>query len=126
MKGAAPLPERASRRLDQWLWFARVVKSRAQAARLCVSGDIIVNGAAVTRARHELAAGDTIVLARGRVGRRLKVLALGTRRGPAAEARLLYEEAAVPVPLAARHGRRCSPTRRSTKASTEIEWAGAE
>jgi ribosome-associated heat shock protein Hsp15 len=100
VKSAAPSPDRASRRLDQWLWFARLVKSRSQAARLCVSGAIAVNGGAVTRARHPVRSGDTIVLAGRGLARKLTVLALGSRRGPAAEARQLYEEAAA-VPFGA-------------------------
>ena len=43
--------------------------------------------------------GDTIGLPQGAVHRTIRVVALGTRRGPAAEARLLYEETAVPVRL---------------------------
>lgn len=98
MSGAEPSQERESRRLDQWLWFARVVKSRTQAARLCLLGEVAVNGAAVTRPRHPVRSGDTIVLSHRAAARKLKVLALGARRGPAAEARRLYEEMAAPVP----------------------------
>ena len=92
--------ERTKARLDQWLWFARFVKSRSLAARLCAAGAVTVNGSPVKKANHLIRMGDIVVLPQG--GRQLtvRVLALGIRRGPAPEARLLYEEAAVSTRLA--------------------------
>jgi ribosome-associated heat shock protein Hsp15 len=87
------------RRLDQWLWFARFVKSRSLAARLCAAGAVAVNGTAVQTASHMVRIGDTITLRQGPYRRTLRVLALGIRRGPAAEARALYEESEAPVRL---------------------------
>jgi ribosome-associated heat shock protein Hsp15 len=92
---ASPSPP--SRRLDQWLWFARFVKTRSLAARLCTAGAIAVNGAAIRKANHTVHVGDTVGVPQGALRRTVRVLALGLRRGPAAEARLLYEEIAVPV-----------------------------
>jgi ribosome-associated heat shock protein Hsp15 len=89
-----------SRRLDRWLWFARFVKSRSLAARLCASGAVTVNGAAVRKANHTIRIGDVVAVQQGAFRRTLRVLALGMRRGPAPEARLLYEETGVPVRLA--------------------------
>lgn len=93
-------PERAGRRLDQWLWFARFVKSRSLAARLCVSGAIAVNGSSVAKPNHTVRIGDTVVLTVAGWQRVSRVTALGSRRGPAAEACLLYEEPAPPVRVA--------------------------
>jgi len=92
--------ERRKTRLDQWLWFARFVKSRSLAARLCAAGAVMVNGAAVKKANHPIRLGDIVVLPQGGWQKTVRVLALGMRRGPAPEARLLYEEAAVSVRLA--------------------------
>ncbi len=86
-------------RLDKFLWFARIVRTRSLAARLCVSGLVTVGGAAVVKPRHPIRVGDRIAVPLGRVRRTLVVASLGERRGPAAEARLLYEEPAPPVPL---------------------------
>jgi len=86
--------ERASRRLDQWLWFARFAKSRSLAARLCASGLVAVNGVAVAKPNHAVRVGDTIVATQGGWRRTMRVLALGQRRGTAGEARTLYAEAA--------------------------------
>ena len=87
-------PERAKTRLDQWLWFARLAKSRSLAARLCAAGSIRVNGATVIKPNQTLRVGDFVVLPQGGVERSVRVLALGVRRGPASEARTLYEETA--------------------------------
>lgn len=88
-----------SRRLDQWLWFARLIKSRSSAGRLCAEGAVSVNQAA-RKANHPIRIGDIVVLPQGRFRRTLRVLGLGARRGPASEARQLYEEAAAPTRLA--------------------------
>jgi len=87
-------PERAKTRLDQWLWFARLAKSRSLAARLCAAGAIRVNGAMVTKPNQTLRVGDLVVVPQGGVQRTVRVLALGVRRGPASEARALYLETA--------------------------------
>lgn len=86
-------------RLDKWLWFARVVKTREAAAALVESGHVRVNGQKTLKPGHALKIGDalTIVL-RARV-RVLRISGLAERRGPAEDARLLYEEAG----MSARH-----------------------
>jgi ribosome-associated heat shock protein Hsp15 len=91
--------EVSGRRLDQWLWFARLVKSRSRAARLCAAGAVVVNGLAVKKGNHTVRLGDAIELPQGALRRTVRVQALGERRGPAMEARLLYEETAAPVRL---------------------------
>jgi ribosome-associated heat shock protein Hsp15 len=92
--------ERANRaRLDQWLWFARFVKSRSLAARLCAAGAVSLNGSMITKANQAVRVGDVIVLPQGGWQRTVRVVALGVRRGPAAEARLLYQEAAAAARL---------------------------
>lgn len=95
--GRAP----ANRRLDQWLWFARFAKSRSLAARLCAAGAVAVNGVVVRKPRHVVRVGDAVAVPQGGFRRTVRVIDLGFRRGPAAEARLLYEEAAEPVRLSA-------------------------
>lgn len=85
-------------RLDKWLWFARFAKTRSLAAKLCSSGQVMVGGAAVAKPGHLVRLGDTITIAQGRRVRHVTVLALGARRGPPAEARLLYAEPEPPQP----------------------------
>jgi ribosome-associated heat shock protein Hsp15 len=88
-----------SRRLDQWLWFARLAKSRSLAARLCAAGDVELNGATIRKPHYLVRPGDAIVAPQGGYRRTVRVLQLGSRRGPPTEARLLYEETAAPVRL---------------------------
>jgi ribosome-associated heat shock protein Hsp15 len=92
-------PERTKTRLDQWLWFARFVKSRSLAARLCAAGAVAVNGSPVKKPNHLIRIGDIVLVPQGGWQHTVRVTALGMRRGPAAEARLLYEEAALSVRL---------------------------
>jgi ribosome-associated heat shock protein Hsp15 len=80
-----------TQRLDKWLWFARVTKSRTLAAQLVQGGKVRVNRAKVAKPSHTVRSGDVLTIAlRGNV-EVLKVLAPGARRGPPPEARLLYE-----------------------------------
>ena len=93
------LPDRTKTRLDQWLWFARFVKSRSLAARLCAAGAVAINGIPVKKPNQSVRIGDLVVLPQGGWQRSVRVRALGVRRGPATEARQLYEEAAVALRL---------------------------
>ncbi len=83
---------RQSQRLDKWLWHARITKTRTLATRLIATGKVRVNRARVNKPSRRVSADDVITaMIHGRV-RVLKVLACGQRRGPAAEARALYED----------------------------------
>jgi ribosome-associated heat shock protein Hsp15 len=88
-------------RLDKWLWFARFAKTRSLAAKLCAEGAVTVAGAVVLKPGHAVRVGDLIAVRQGRMLRQVTVRALGARRGPPAEARLLYDEPAPPVSLRA-------------------------
>jgi len=84
--------EGESLRLDKFLWFARVVKTRSLAQTLAEGGHLRLAGRVVDRAHAPVRVGDVISFAvHGRV-RVLKVLSLPDRRGPPAEARALYED----------------------------------
>jgi ribosome-associated heat shock protein Hsp15 len=80
-----------TQRLDKWLWFARVTKSRNLAAQLVQDGKVRVNRTKVVKPSHTVRSGDVLTIAvRGSV-EVLKVLAPGVRRGPPPEARQLYQ-----------------------------------
>ena len=79
-------------RLDLWLWCARLAKTRAECSRLVAGGMVRLNRQPTDKAHAKLRVGDVLTLAlHGRV-RIWRVQALASRRGPAAEARLLYED----------------------------------
>ncbi len=92
----------ATQRLDRWLWCARFAKSRSLAARLCTSERVILGGAVVQKAHQAVRVGDQLTLRLGRFERRIEVLALAHRRGPASEARALYAEVGQPAPIVER------------------------
>ena len=89
---ATASPESNGQRLDKWLWRARFFKTRTLAAKLCNGGHVRSGGNAITKAHHLVRIDDVLTFAQGRYIRVVKVLALGTRRGPATEARTLYED----------------------------------
>lgn len=85
-------------RIDKWLWFARFFKSRTLAGKVCASGRLRLNGEPIAKAHQTVKTGDVLTFPQGRDIRVVRVLALGTRRGPAPEARALYDDLEPPAP----------------------------
>jgi ribosome-associated heat shock protein Hsp15 len=77
-------------RLDKWLWQARFCKTRSIAARMIAEGAVRVNAVRVTKPATTVHVGDGLSFAGGGAVHAVRVRAIGTRRGPAAEARTLY------------------------------------
>ncbi len=84
-------------RLDKWLWFARVARTRTLAAELAASGHVRVNGQRATTAARPVRIGDVLTIALDRRVLVLKVLETAERRGGFDSARLLYEDLAGPA-----------------------------
>jgi ribosome-associated heat shock protein Hsp15 len=84
-------------RLDKWLWAARFYKSRSLAQTACDGGKVDVNGQAAKPSRM-IRSGDRIELTMGEWRRELVVKNLTERRGPATEARALYDDLSPPPP----------------------------
>ena len=82
----------ATLRLDKWLWHARFFKSRSLAAAYCAEGRLRLNRRHIGRASAPVRIGDVLTFPLGDAIRVVRVLALGKRRGPPAEARALYAE----------------------------------
>jgi ribosome-associated heat shock protein Hsp15 len=80
-------------RLDKWLWFARVVKTREAAAALVESGHVRLNSQKTLKPGHGVKPGDVLTIVLNSRVRVLHVEALAERRGPAAAASLIYREA---------------------------------
>ena len=79
-------------RLDKWLWFARVVKTRAIAQDLAGSGHVRVNGQRAESAAKAIRIGDVLTIALPSRVRVLKVLDVAERRGQSQAAQALYAE----------------------------------
>ena len=86
-EGAAPV------RVDKWLWAARFFKSRSIAVAAIDGGKVTVNGERVKPSR-EVKAGDAVRVRLGPYEHVVIVRAVSDRRGPAAQAALLYDETA--------------------------------
>ncbi len=83
-------------RIDKWLFFARAVKSRSLAAKLVEAGHVRVNRDKIDQPSRAVKPGDVLTIALDRGVLVWRVLAPGLRRGPAAEARTLYEDLGAP------------------------------
>lgn len=92
--------EGAGLRIDKWLWQARFCKSRALASRICAAGRVRVGGILIHKAHHLVRVGDVLTFPQGPHIRVVRILALGSRRGPAVEARTLYADLAPVEPPA--------------------------
>lgn len=90
--------EQTTLRLDKWLWHARFVKSRTLAAKLVESSGVRVNGTRIAKPAYGVTPSDVLTFALGPRVVVVRILALGDRRGPAPEARALYEDLSPPEP----------------------------
>jgi ribosome-associated heat shock protein Hsp15 len=92
-------PETVARqRIDKWLFFTRVAKSRSLAQGLVQSGKVKVNGSRIAQPSVQVKPGDLVEIVLERRDIVLKVVSGGTRRGPYEEARHLYEDKSPPPP----------------------------
>ena len=88
----------AGQRIDKWLWFARVLKSRTLAADLVIAGKVRLNRIRVEKPSQVVKSGDVLTIALGTRIRILEVRGAGVRRGPASEAQVLYLDLTPPPP----------------------------
>jgi ribosome-associated heat shock protein Hsp15 len=83
-------------RLDKWLFFTRLQKSRSIAQKAIEAGHVRVNETRITQPSFAVKAGDVVLLSLDRRDMTVRVLQPGNRRGPYEEARLLYEDLTPP------------------------------
>ena len=81
-----------SLRVDKYLWFARFFKTRSLATKRANGGRIRINGNKIKKSSDTVRIGDILTFVQGNEIRVIRVLNLGTRRGPAQEAQSLYED----------------------------------
>lgn len=79
-------------RIDKFLWFTRLARSRSLAQAIAQDGHVRLNGRRIERAHAAVRAGDLITFPSGDAVRVVRVLALPLRRGPVAEAQACYED----------------------------------
>ncbi len=100
MTGQDEAPQ--TQRLDRWLWYARIFKTRTLAAKFVQDGHVrVTTNQATVRAEKPsftIRPGDTLVFTRGEQLRILEIIALAARRGPASEAQTLYTDQSPPRP----------------------------
>lgn len=98
-------------RLDKWLWAARFFKTRSQASEAVDGGHVELNGDRAKPGR-QLSVGDELRIRLNQYTHVVHVRGFSERRGPASEARLLFQETAASVTERARlaEQRRLAPT----------------
>ena len=104
-------------RLDKWLWFSRIVKTRTIAKKMVLAGKIRIDGVKTSTPSININPGNTLTITLPRRILVYHLLSVGTRRGPASEAQLLYEDLSPPVI-------RSTPTDRPARQAIRDEGAG--
>ena len=79
-------------RIDRFLFFIRLLKSRTLAQALIDAGHVRVDGKRVEKPSETVRIGSIVAFPLHDKVRVLKVLSLPARRGPAPEARACYQE----------------------------------
>ncbi|MEI8276782.1 MAG: S4 domain-containing protein [Hyphomicrobiales bacterium] len=91
------MPE-GRQRIDKWLWHARTVRTRTDAASLVEGGHVRLNGRRVTAPGHALRLGDVVTLALDRSVRVLEVAGFSERRGSPADAAATWRDLSARAP----------------------------
>jgi len=116
-------------RLDKWLWHARFFKTRSLAAKQVSGGHVRVNGNRVSKPAQAVGPMDVLTFVQGDAVRVVRILAPGTRRGPAPEAQTLYQDLSEPkpqdsVPPAPKYEGKGRPTKRDRR-KLDLKGPGA-
>ena len=81
-------------RIDKWLWFARFFKTRALASKAISNGRFRLDGDVMSKPHRQAKCGQVLTFSQGTRIRVIRIKALGSRRGPATEAALLFDDLA--------------------------------
>ncbi|OEJ69693.1 RNA-binding S4 domain-containing protein [Magnetovibrio blakemorei] len=85
-------------RIDKWLWHARFFKSRTLAGKFCQGAHVRLNDKLISKAHVMVGPGDVLTFAKEHLVKVVQIKSVGTRRGPAPEARTLYSDLSPPPP----------------------------
>ncbi len=83
-------------RIDKWLWHARLFKSRTLAGKFVNAGKVRINEKLAPKAHAMIKPDDVLTFVRGGHVRVVRIVTPGSRRGPATEAKTLYEDLSPP------------------------------
>jgi len=110
-----PFQSASTQRVDKWLWYTRLFKSRSLAAKFVETGKIRVKTgqerAKLSKPSQLVRVGDILTFPYGDHIKIIKVCQPGKRRGPAPEARLLFEDLSPPRPTQIESANNDSPSR---------------
>ena len=79
-------------RLDRFLWFARLAKTRSAAQALAGTGNFRVDGRRIERGHVPVRVGSKLAFVQGNRVRAIRIEKLPPRRGPAPEAQACYSD----------------------------------
>ena len=79
-------------RLDKWLWYGRFFKTRSAATKAISDGRFRLDGMVMNKPHRQAICGQVLTFIQGDRIRVIRILALGSRRGPASEASDLFED----------------------------------
>lgn len=79
-------------RIDCFLWYVRLTKTRALAARIACAGHMRIDGRRIDRAHCPVRVGAVLTVPLGERVRVIRIAALPARRGPAPEAQACYAD----------------------------------
>lgn len=88
-------------RLDRWLWWVRLAKTRSAAQGIAADGRLRIDGRVIDRAHAAVRIGNVLTYASGGGVRVVRIEALPHRRGPAPEAQACYRRLDLSPPMAA-------------------------
>ncbi|MBY0582365.1 MAG: RNA-binding S4 domain-containing protein [Sphingomonas sp.] len=84
-------------RIDRFLWFARLTKTRTAAQALASAGGLRLDGRRIDRAHVPVRVGSVIAFMQADRVRIVRICALPIRRGPPGEAQAMYDDLSNPV-----------------------------
>ncbi|MBN9248382.1 MAG: RNA-binding S4 domain-containing protein [Hyphomicrobium sp.] len=111
-------------RIDQWMWFARIAKSRTLAQALIERGKVRINREKIYKTSTIVRPGDVLTLSLGPRVVSIEVLGIGSRRGPASEAALLYRDLAAPPKDAASRPDEAAGAAEGAQQALRLEGSG--
>jgi len=95
---ASPPQPRQIQRLDKWLWYARVVKTRSLAQKLVRGGNVRIDAKRTSQPGFRIRPGMILTINYASRLRILRVLDPGNRRGSAAQAATLFADLSPRLP----------------------------